>query len=305
MNIEECFEKRFLLNIKPDKKLVDKELKESDYDLDKAEKAFKEEDYKWAIVKSYYAMFHAARAVLSNLGFREKRHFAIGIVLEDLNKKGKLESRFINDFNAAIQSREDADYHYIYSKETAENSLIIADEFIHRMKELLNIRESTMGLFIGRFQPFHKAHLSDIRLALKECGKIIIAIGSSQESGTKENPFSYKERKEMIEKTLKAHNIFDYDITPIPDVNDDNKWVDHVKKIIPEFNLVYTGNDFTEKLFKEKNIKVRKIKLIPDVNATEIRKRILHGDDWKELVPKEVADYVDKIGGAERIKEIN
>src|SRR3989339_583970 len=101
MDINEAIEQRFLLRIEPDKKLVDKELKESDYDFDKAEKAFKEEDYKWSIVKGYYAMFHAARAVLFNLGFREKRHFVVGIVLEDLNKKGKLESRFVNDFNAA------------------------------------------------------------------------------------------------------------------------------------------------------------------------------------------------------------
>jgi nicotinamide-nucleotide adenylyltransferase len=163
----------------------------------------------------------------------------------------------------------------------------------------------TTALFIGRFQPFHQAHLSDIKLALKECDKVIIAIGSSQESLTKENPFSYEERKEMIEKTLKAHKILSYDIIPVPDVNDDEKWVEHVKKVVPEFSVVYTGNDFTEKLFKEKDIKIRKIKLIPDINATEIRKRILHGNDWRELVPKEVAEYVENINGVERVKEVN
>jgi len=305
MNIREAIEKRFLLKIKPDKKLIDKELKEVNYDFDKAGKAFKEEDYKWSIVKSYYSMFHAARAVLFNLGLREKRHFAVSVVLEDLNKKGKLESRFINDFNAAIQSREDADYHYIYSKESAENSLVIADDFIHQMKKLLNIQDSGVGLFIGRFQPFHQAHLSDIKLALKEYDKVIIAIGSSQEKETKENPFSYEERKEMIETTLKAHKIVDYDIVPVPDINNDKEWVEHVKKIIPDFNIVYTGNNLTEKLFKEKNIKVKKIELIPHINATEIRKRILHKNNWKELVPKEVAEYIEKIDGIERIKEIN
>jgi len=161
------------------------------------------------------------------------------------------------------------------------------------------------ALFIGRFQPFHKAHLSDIKLIIKECDKVIIAIGSSQEKNTKENPFSYEERKEMIEKTLKAHKILSYDIIPVPDVNDDKKWVEHVKKVVTEFDIVYTGNNFTEKLFEEKDIKVRKIELIPKINATEIRKRILHGNDWRELVPKEVAEYIEKIGGIERIKEVN
>ena len=161
------------------------------------------------------------------------------------------------------------------------------------------------ALFIGRFQPFHNAHLSDVKLALKEGYKVIIAIGSSQESGTKENPFSYEERKEMIERMLKAHKILDYDIISVSDINDDKKWVEHVKKIVPEFDIAYTGNEFTEKLFKEKDIKVRKIKLIEGINATEIRKRILHGNDWRELVPKEVSEYIENIDGIARIKKIN
>ena len=160
------------------------------------------------------------------------------------------------------------------------------------------------ALFIGRFQPFHKAHLSDIKLALKECSKVVIAIGSSQESGTKDNPFTYEGRKEMIRNTLKAHKIIDYDIVPVPDINDDEKWVSHVKKIVPDFDIVYTGNELTQKLFKEKDIQVKKIELIPNVSATEIRKRILHGNDWKGIVPAEVADYIKKINGEERIKRM-
>ena len=157
------------------------------------------------------------------------------------------------------------------------------------------------ALFIGRFQPFHNAHLSDIKLALKEHNKIIIAIGSSQEENTKENPFNFEERKEMIKDTLKSHTIKDYEIIAIPDINDDEKWVDYVKTITPSFDIVYTGNDFTEKLFKQKNISVRKITLIEGISATEIRKRMMHGNDWKELVPKEVSDYIDKFDGISRV----
>ena len=163
----------------------------------------------------------------------------------------------------------------------------------------------TTALFIGRFQPFHNAHLSDIKLAFKKCSKVIIAIGSSQESVTKENPFSYDERKDMIKDVLKAHKILDYDIIPVPDVNDDEKWVEHVKDLIKEFDIVYTGNDLTERLFSEKEIKVKKIELIPNINATEIRRRILNENDWRELVPKEVVEYVEKIDGVGRVKDIN
>lgn len=82
-------------------------------------------------------MFHAARAVLFKLGLKETRHFAIGIVLEDLSKKGKLEAKFVNYFNAAVSSREDADYHYSYQEDTAEHTLEIAEEFLEGMKEIL------------------------------------------------------------------------------------------------------------------------------------------------------------------------
>jgi uncharacterized protein (UPF0332 family) len=70
---------------------------------------------------------------------REKKHFAVGAVLEHLNKKGKLESSYINDFNAAISSREDADSHYIYPKETAEYNLKLAHYFLERMKRLVRV----------------------------------------------------------------------------------------------------------------------------------------------------------------------
>lgn len=138
MDIQDCLRERFLVKIKPEADLIKKELGEAAYDLEKAEKAFSDEDFKWSIVKAYYCMFHAARAVLFKFGYREKKHFAILVVLEDLNKKGKLENRYITDFNAAMSSREDADYHYIHSEESAKHSLEIAEDFLSRMKRLVN-----------------------------------------------------------------------------------------------------------------------------------------------------------------------
>lgn len=136
MNISQAIEEKVLEKIQPDKKLVDKEFSESDYDFEKSQKAFEEEDYKWAIVKSYYSMFHSARGLLFKLGFKERRHFAINIVLEDLNRKGQLESIYLNDFKAAVSAREDADYHYDYSKESAKHILEIAEEFNDKMRKL-------------------------------------------------------------------------------------------------------------------------------------------------------------------------
>jgi uncharacterized protein (UPF0332 family) len=138
MDIESCLQEGFLQRVKVEADLIEKELEEARYDLDKAERAFEERDFKWSIVKSYYSMFHAARAVLFSLGLKERRHFAIRVVLEDLSAKGKLESKFISDFSAALGAREDADYRYTYSQETADYLLRAAGDFLARMRALVS-----------------------------------------------------------------------------------------------------------------------------------------------------------------------
>jgi uncharacterized protein (UPF0332 family) len=138
MDVEECLQEGFLKKIEVDKKLIQKELDEANYDLSRAKDALEENDFKWSIIKTYYSMFHAAKAVLFSLGLREKRHFAVGIVLERLSKKGKIQFKFINDYKGAMLSREDADYRYVHSKDTAEYLIDVAEEFIEKMKELTN-----------------------------------------------------------------------------------------------------------------------------------------------------------------------
>jgi nicotinamide-nucleotide adenylyltransferase len=161
-------------------------------------------------------------------------------------------------------------------------------------------------LFIGRFQPFHNGHLHDIKNALKFSDKIIIAIGSSQEKETKENPFSYEERKEMIEKVSRKENLKgDISIIAVPDINDDDKWVEHVVSIVGKIDIVYTGNGWVKRLFSEEGFKVEDVHMFEDINATEIRKRIDRNENWQDLVPHEVVEYLRKVDGVNRIKEIN
>jgi len=137
MDIDKCLDEGYLVKIKADRDLIEKEIKESRYDFDRAKKAFIDRDYKWCIVKCYYSMFHSAKAVCFKLGLREKRHFAVLVVLEELNKDGKLEIRFVNDFKAVMSLREGADYRYSYSMEKSEDSLKMTEDFNARMLELL------------------------------------------------------------------------------------------------------------------------------------------------------------------------
>ena len=159
------------------------------------------------------------------------------------------------------------------------------------------------GLFVGRFQPFHLGHLSDIKNALEEVDELIIGIGSSNEEYTKENPFTVKERVEMINLVLAVNNIKKYVVFTIPDVHDDKKWVKHIETLVPEFDVVYTGNKWTERCFKEAS-KIKKVKILKGISSTIIRNKILKNQNWEKLVPKEVVDYISRIKGIGRIKRI-
>ena len=158
------------------------------------------------------------------------------------------------------------------------------------------------SLFIGRFQPFHNAHLADIKKMIKETDEVIIAIGSSQGKNTLGNPFSYNERKQMIIKTLKKYKIKNFKIYPVPDFHNNYKWTSYIKKNLPKFDSVYSGNQLTLKCFK--NYSVKKIKLIRGISSTKIRNLIAKNKNWQKFVPKEVSDYIKKIKGVERIKMI-
>ncbi len=124
------------------------------------------------------------------------------------------------------------------------------------------------ALFIGRFQPFHAGHLDAIKQISET--EIIIGIGSSQYNGTDDNPYSFEERKQMIEKAL-AHEKISYQIISIPDIHDEVNWVEHVENTVGNFDIVYTGNDWVKRLFKGKNIPVKDIKINIPISGTKIR----------------------------------
>ena len=83
------------------------------------------------------------------------------------------------------------------------------------------------GLIIGRFQTFHLGHEYIVRCGLKVCERVMIYIGSSQESGTEKNPFSYEVRKDIIQTIFKAEcESGRVIVAPLPDAGLGNncKW---------------------------------------------------------------------------------
>ncbi len=157
------------------------------------------------------------------------------------------------------------------------------------------------ALFIGRFQPPHKGHINFIEKISKNFDEVIIGIGSSNKAYTFDNPFTVKEREEMFNESLKIKN---YVIVPIPDIHNYREWVKHVEKLVPRFDVVFSGNKIVKNLFENAGYKVVEIKKKEKFSATTIREAMLAGRPWKKYVCSGVAKIIEKIGGVERIKRL-
>lgn len=84
-------------------------------------------------------------------------------------------------------------------------------------------------VFIGRFQPFHNAHLKTIEIALQKSHSIIIALGSVQTQRSVKNPFFAFEREKMILDSFSIEDQQRIKFIHLIDLYNDEKWVNQVK----------------------------------------------------------------------------
>jgi len=169
---------------------------------------------------------------------------------------------------------------------------------------------------MGRFQPFHLGHLGIINEMEKDgLEEVIIGIGSAQYghkiSSTLNNPFTANEREEMIKGSLDLK--IPCSIIKIDDINSPSNWVSHVEDVVEKnlykkFDVVYTGkkskNDIN--LFKKAGYKLKTVFFsgTSNITGTEIRKLMVSDGNWSAYVPAEVIDYILKINGVKRLREL-
>ena len=73
-------------------------------------------------------------------------------------------------------------------------------------------------VFIGRFQPFHLAHLETVSIALQHSKHVILALGSAQNERNTKNPFLADERAQMILSNFSTEDEKRIHFVPVIDV---------------------------------------------------------------------------------------
>ncbi len=137
-----CLEDTKIIPFARGKSLVRKELSVAKSDLSDAKAGYESGRYKWSTIQAYYAMFHAARALIYSQGYREKSHYCLAIALRALFvEEGQVEAEYMRDFLNAMSLREAADYEAEFSMDGAKAVIASAERFIEQAVTVPGIKD--------------------------------------------------------------------------------------------------------------------------------------------------------------------
>lgn len=86
-------------------------------------------------------------------------------------------------------------------------------------------QKKKIGVFIGRFQPFHLGHAFVIQQALAHVDVLIVLIGSANRARSQVNPFTFEERMDFIRREYRQEIAEGrLIIAPLDDQDNNDKW---------------------------------------------------------------------------------
>lgn len=183
------------------------------------------------------------------------------------------------------------------------------------------MKKYKIGLLIGRFQPFHKGHLWLLRESFRWIDKLIIGIGSANRQD-EENPFTFEERRSMLEVVLKKERWKDKVLKTIPIndyLEDDERWLSEMLKSnnfdtaveklsrfkFKKLGVVVGNNEWTNKIFEKAGFKVWRAGFYKRFlyEGEKIRKLMRENGSWQERVPSYLTPPA--LGGVGSLKTRN
>lgn len=160
-----------------------------------------------------------------------------------------------------------------------------------------NANDDMIGVYAGRFQPFHLGHLSAIKHITSICDETYVLICSKKgDSPTDDrNPFSYEEREQMIKRSMGLPQLVHY--RHVCDQDNDQEWTRVIEGTLPKGRIIsFSNNPHTTTAFKAHGYETRSLPIVYDnISATIIRKHIIRNEPWKHLVPAGTFDTITEI----------
>jgi bifunctional NMN adenylyltransferase/nudix hydrolase len=160
-------------------------------------------------------------------------------------------------------------------------------------------------VLIGRFQPFHNAHLEIIKRSTALCNQLIVITGSAAQPRTYKNPFTVEERARMIRAATSGLSIRVTIESNIDTIYNDQAWAVRIQAIVqrntsPNERIAVIGHKKDESSFYLDMFPqwgYENVEEIAPLSAVNIRdlffKRNANLEFIRGVVPRTTFDYLD------------
>ena len=178
------------------------------------------------------------------------------------------------------------------------------------------------GVAHGRFQIFHNDHLKYLQAAKARCRHLVVGVTNPDptltrfdpadpgRSAPERNPLSYYERYRVLQRALleQGWGWEDFSIVPLP-INFPELYQYYVPLTATFFLTIY--DDWGERKFQmfqalglATEVLWRRPLAAKGLTSTEIRRFMVLGEAWTDLVPPGVAEMLEMFGIPQRLKNL-
>ena len=171
------------------------------------------------------------------------------------------------------------------------------------------MKQYEFGLVCGRFQTFHLGHKKLIDTALSMCEKVLVFIGSAQESNTERNPYDAEFRKRILRAVYGERE--DLILEGLNDLTNENditpEWgryvLDNAIKVIgraPDV-IIFSNDEERGKWFSSSDMQGIDEYEIPrgniPISATMVRQMMIDDDksSWERWVDLKIYPFYEEM----------
>ncbi len=147
---------------------------------------------------------------------------------------------------------------------------------------------------VARWRPVHLGHAPVLHALCRSASQALIGVGSANRYDVR-NPFTLEETLDMIRLVLRGKD--NYRLIPVPDLDDGPRWRRMILDLFGPLDRFVTANPYVASLLADDYCIVRPVELVPEpervpVDGSLVRRAMARGEEWRHLVPPEVAEYI-------------
>jgi nicotinamide-nucleotide adenylyltransferase len=178
-----------------------------------------------------------------------------------------------------------------------------------------------VGVIHGRFQVLHNDHMKYLMASVAHCKHLIVGITNAEPEMTQmeeadpqrstafANPLTYYERYQLVRAALVEYGVplKDFSIVPLP-ISHPDRYHFYVPLDAIFFLSIYDDWGRRKREYFEslglRSLVLREVSLEEKgISGTDVRQRMKDREPWRHMVPKSVAELLERWEVPDRLRE--